>query len=273
MINLIAALCLTSASPVDRWIDLLGSDDITRREDASAALIKAGKAAIGPLEKALSETKDEEVRGRIRELLAILKIPPGGGKPVDGLRIELSADKKELRPGETVKFKVVVRNLRGHARNLYVGYSTGGVYFVSGKAFAVTSPDGKAGGTSRWNVGFCGTGAGPLHATIPAYGTRTFETSAVYQKAGGTITMWAKRTLVVKEACYTFGPGRYFSQGAPAGRTHRFRIVHAAKPGDNVMRGFGPARFVGKAPSDRSAPFWTGAMESNTVELTVGGGK
>jgi len=64
----------------DRIQDLirkLGSDDFTTREQATEELRKAGKTAVVPLQKAVDESQDPEVRQRAKDLLEeMAKAPP-----------------------------------------------------------------------------------------------------------------------------------------------------------------------------------------------------
>jgi hypothetical protein len=130
------------------------------------------------------------------------------------------------------------------------------VYFESGSAFRVFGGHATSASAPRWQVGFCGTGAGPLYAAIPPYGSLTFETVAVLEQG-------------LKGTRYVFGKNKYLSFEAPEGALHTFRVAHAVEPAGAIPGE--RARTVGKTPLDPRVPSWSGSVVSNDVEVEVKG--
>lgn len=66
---LIVAACAASGQEdASRWIERLGSDSIEERAEASERLERLGPSAIEPIERALAEARDPEVRVRLTQL-------------------------------------------------------------------------------------------------------------------------------------------------------------------------------------------------------------
>lgn len=248
----------------------LDSDRVDVRDAAAAALLERGGTILPELERALEGARTPEARGCLRAILARLRMRHEGGRRVKGLQVELAAETAEIRPGEPVTFRVILRNHEGRRRNLYVGYSTGGVDLESGAAFEILAPGAEKGALPAWHVGFCGTGAGPLFTTLPAYGERTFRVKVSYQPASEEARPAKNRDpkrAPVTHACYTFNGRNWLSIAAPDGERHRFRVRIVAPEGAAPVGRF--ARFVGKDPAGPAAVTWTGTALSNEVELAV----
>lgn len=249
------------APEVARLIERLEADEIAARDEASAALLKLGKPALPALENALRSATSPEVRGRIEEILGHLKVPAGGGAPFDGLKLELQADAKEVKPGDTVPFTLAVWNVTGGAKLLYLGSTTSGPGFESGRVMELLGAGADAPALTRWHVGFCGTGARQIYTSIPPYGSRAFRTSATYHAAAPPGD--AMRRLQ-PGAHYTFGGRQWLSAAAPAGATHRFRVRYTvATPTDPDPDG---VQWVGER---LPAAAWSGALVSNEIEVKV----
>jgi len=78
---LMLALFLQDQESIQDLIKKLGSDDFATREQATEALKKAGKSAKAPLQKAVEESDDPEVRQRAKDILEeMTKAPQKSGK-------------------------------------------------------------------------------------------------------------------------------------------------------------------------------------------------
>lgn len=268
LLLLAAPLAAQDSKGVAALIEDLDSESVEVRESAEAALKKMGKEACAAVEEALRSGKSAEARARLRDILGYLKVPHAGGTIVDGLRFQLIAGKNEVRPGEGITLKVVLWNISPRPRNLYVGYSTGGVDFVSGNAFEVLAPKEETPSKPGWRVGFCGTGAGPIFTTIPAYGSQTFETTITFFGASKPGAPDAKGRPLNEKAHYAF-PTRYLAIEAPQGEVHRLRVRHEVAR-EWQMSGTGRGiRQAGKPPFDERADPWTGTAWSNEVEIKI----
>lgn len=268
LLLLAAPLAAQEAKPVRQLIEDLESDEVEVREAAEAALKKRGKEACAAVEEALRSGKGAEALARLRDILGYLKVPHAGGMIVDGLRFQLIADKKEVRPGEGIPLKVVLWNISPRPRNLYVGYSTGAVDFVSGNAFEVLPPKEETPIKPRCHRFFCGTGEGPLFTTLPAYGSQTFETTITFFGPSKPKPPGAKDRPLLESAHYAF-PSRYLSIEAPPGEIHRLRVCHAVTRELQTWASGREIRQVGKPPFDEKADPWTGTAWSNEVEIRI----
>lgn len=81
--------------------DPLGADDIEARETAAAELLRIGEGALPDLRRRLAETKDVEVRARLKDVVGRLETEVrrrsfGGGNEVGGLRARLVPLEKPL---------------------------------------------------------------------------------------------------------------------------------------------------------------------------------
>jgi hypothetical protein len=247
LLPLLAAIGWTQDAPpppqpdVYALINLLDSDDSADRERASEELARIGQGAVKALQRAAKNHRSPEVRARAA---AILDALDGGGPVVNGLKLYLSADRKTLRPGDRVVLTARIVNRTAADINLYVGYSTGGPDFESGSALQAS-----LGGAGRWTAGFCGTGAGPIFATVPA---------------GGEIRYEAPATFGVDEGKPYLAFRWYRIDLARAGDLE-LRLEHAVdhrRNSDQGHRGF-------RRGPDNDAPFWTGEIKSNLLKLQI----
>lgn len=62
---IVAACAAWGQEDVNRWIERLGSDSIEERGEASRQLERLGPPAVAPIERALAEARDPEVRARL----------------------------------------------------------------------------------------------------------------------------------------------------------------------------------------------------------------
>lgn len=105
--SLALALLLQNAD-IDRWIADLGAEDAAMREAATENLKRAGKDAEPALRKA-AESKDLEIAGRAKAILAALEPPPlvkaerEASAPVrERLKGKITLSLKDVEVGEAV---------------------------------------------------------------------------------------------------------------------------------------------------------------------------
>lgn len=143
-------------------ISQLSGDEPTRQL-AEYELLKLGHGTM-PLLREAEETPPAEARERIAAVLAKFKQEVPGR----GLQITLSANRRELKQGETLILTTVVTNTLTERLNLYIGYSLTGTSLASAEAMHVYSANEKSVQDSKCLLGgLCGTGAGPIFACLP----------------------------------------------------------------------------------------------------------
>lgn len=91
------------ASDISTWIENLGADDWSLREEAARKLLDAGPAAIDALRSSLQDP-DPEVRARVKEMLALLSPPT---LIVDVVRVGNKSDSSQLSPRQEVEATAV----------------------------------------------------------------------------------------------------------------------------------------------------------------------
>lgn len=235
------ALALLAQEDVDILISRLSDESIEVRDEAAGALYNLPPSALPRLEKALAATSDRESRVRLEDVVARLRCPAQGGALVDGLRLHLSVETRELRMGGELRAKVTLWNVTRVPRRLSVGYSTCGNYFEAGTALRVAAPGQTTPGELKCHVMMCGTGAHPLEETIPPYGSKAWTLKATLESSDGRSRYMLRNGL--------------FSIQAPEGAAHVLRIEHHPR----------------HAPEDvePGARPWSGRLESNPVELKI----
>jgi hypothetical protein len=252
----------TTAARIERLLRELDSPRFAVRERAQKELGELEEKAFLPLKKAVVAAPSCEFKRRAEKLLERLAIYEPGGEVVGGLKLRLTADRDKVKPGETVKLTTAVCNMTDKPVTVQVGYSYMGHYFECGARLRRVVPAGpKDKGptevSGQWQVGFCGTGARPLFATVPPKSLLTYTAPAtVIQKDGKTFL--------------AFGPpGRpagmhYLLLETPGGAAHALRVAHEVAPEQNRN----PWRQPGQ-PAENLADFWSGKVRSNDVQLTV----
>lgn len=237
--------------------------DSTVRETAQRALIEMGPIVRATLEQVLAKNDDPEMRSRVKQILRQCD----GGAVVNGLKLKLRTEtRKPVRLGESFTLVTEVQNTTDKPVNLYLGYSTGGVDFLSGAALHCIS--GATVSRAGWMVGFCGTGAGPLFQTIHPDQALVFELPATFQKQDpktrrfGGIGPMTEHVLLLGQSRFMLMP-IIASAGALA-----FRMEHAVSEEMNKREGFGRGG-EGKWPEDEKARYWTGRITSNDVEVKL----
>jgi hypothetical protein len=252
------------AEPADariaRLIADLDSKRFAVRERATRELMALKAEAIEPLEKALGQASSVEVLRRIRAILETLAIYQPGGDVVDGLKLRLTADRAAVKMGETVNLRTVLCNMTEKPLNVYIGYTYCGTYFECGSALHRAAPvvKGKllSDTPARCEVGFCGTGAGPIYVTVQPKSLVGFHTPATLMEKNG-------------KKGYALGKGRFFFLDS-AGGDEAVRMVLTVTPGDNVRRPARPGlKGSGIRPAKEDALFWTGTLRSNDVRIKL----
>jgi hypothetical protein len=252
----------TAEARIERLIRELDSPRFPVRERATRELGELREKAFAALKKALAARPSYECQRRILKLLEPLAIYEPGGEVVNGLKLRLTADRDTVKLGEAVKLTTAVCNMTEKPITVQVGYSPPGYYFACGARLRRVVPAGpKDKGpvelAGQWQVGFCGTGARPLFATIPPKSLLNYTlTGTVIQKDGKTF-------LSLGEV--PGSPGhRFLLLETPTGQAHTLRVAHDIRPEDNQNRWRRP-----EEPVENLADFWTGSLRSNDVLLTV----
>src|SRR5262249_51640576 len=156
---------------------------------------------------------------------------------------------EKVKPGETVKLTTAVCNMTDKPITLQVGYSYMGHYFEGGARLCRVEPagpkdKGPAEVSGKWCVGFCGTGAHPLFATVP-------PKSLISYTAPATVVRKDGKTFL------GFGPPNrpagthYLLLETPPGAAHTLRVAHDITPEQNRNPWRQPAQ-----PPENLADFW-----------------
>jgi hypothetical protein len=243
---------------IAKLIATLDSASYVERERATAELLALEGAAIAPLHKALATARTVEFARRAQSILDALAIHEPGGDIVNGLKIRLTAERESVKLGSTFKLTTHLCNMTAKPLNVRVGYTTCGNYFECGTALRridAASPGGE--GEPKCNVGgFCGTGAGPIFVTVPARTALRFDTATIAQKFGG-------------RAVFTLGAAKYFNLEGSVG-PDRVRMFLTVTPAENTPRPARPGlKGAGIRPADEDAPFWSGTIRSNQVQIKI----
>lgn len=240
------------AAKIARLITALESGRFVERERATRDLIVLEAVAIEPLRQALGSSRSLEFRRRAEAILETLAIYEAGGEIVNGLKVRLSADR--AKAGDSLKLTTTFCNMTDKPLNVMVGYTTCGNYFECGAALRrVDLASGKPVEVeAKCQVGFCGTGAGPMYVTIAAKSVVRFE----------TLVMAAQNQDGKK--IYTLGSEKYFNF-EPLPGEHNVRMTLSVGATENTARSTGKG--AGIRPADENAPFWSGTIRSNDVAV------
>jgi len=260
------------AAGVEKLIAQLDNDDFETREAAFKKLVEIGAPAVPAMRKALEAGKAKpELAAKARRFLELFD---GGGEAVNGLKLTLKADKETVKPGDALTFTALLVNTTDKPLKVYVGYSTGGVYFESGAAFRRLELV-QEGGLEKlkprepgWQVGFCGTGAHPLFETIPARGTKTYACASIFD-----LVPWNSEGRIEKapqNPGFSLGKERYSHLPTPATGTQRLCLYLKAEDANYRDRGFTGIVGDNKATQkDPSLAEWTGEIRSNEIKITT----
>jgi hypothetical protein len=241
-------------------IKTLDSPRFIERDRATRELVALEEAALEPLHKSLTRGRSVEFVRRAQSILQALEIYEPGGEMVNGLKVRLTADHATVKSGETVTITTTLCNMTSKPMNVRVGYTTCGNYFECGAILHRTAPNpskGLAEIAANCQVGFCGTGTGPIFVTLPPKSATKYETPAtpIQQPGGKTV--------------YALGVCKYFHMESTTG-SDEMRMVLSVEPAENTPRPVRPdMKGVGIRPTDEDAPFWHGAVRSNHLKFKV----
>ena len=242
---------------IQTHISNLVHDDASVRDAAATALVKIGPAVVEPLTKAMEQTDSPEFHGRARQILLLCK---PGGAVVDGLQLTLTANATHIGRGEDVTLTTVIKNTTARDINLCVGISFSGVAFEVGSALVASDAHGIP-LTAHWTVGFCGTGAYGLNVTIPANGALTYRSPLKVQPWPDQLQREGRSKRILSP-----GPGHRMIAVPDGTETVRVKMSYSASgPG----RGFGGVEPVEARPTNPNARYWSGAIESNELQLAI----
>lgn len=240
---------------LSKLIDDLESEDFQTRETATNKLAEMGAQIARPLKRALKgKTRSPEFTVRARRLLALHE-----SEAVNGLRIVLSAEGREVEANQAIAIKLNLKNEGTNGFNLCVGWGSGiSNYFRSGHALKFVTTEKTKPATP---VGAISTGHGPVFEHLKAAGTLEYTISATFRmqtKGQARPRLEAPSDRDGHPVFLIPGPGKY-----------RLQVSYAITDKDNrAESGLGLLR---KETGSRNlaARDWTGTIRSNQVEFVV----
>jgi hypothetical protein len=242
-----------AAAQIPKWVRELDDEDFALREDAVRGLVGAEGRSLEPLKQALKTPGSLEFRRRAEAILRQLAIFEPGGEVVGGLKVRLTLDRDAARAGESVTFTAALANMTTQPMNLEVGFTTCGNYFECG---SLLNRRGAKGGDEppNWCVGFCGTGAKAILATIPPRSVVEYRLPAQLVAKDGKLVL-------------QLGASKFNMHVLDDTRPNTFCIVFKNQ---KAARG-GPAggKYTPTPPTQPEAAYWTGTARSNAVILNV----
>ena len=186
-------------------------------------------------------------------------------------KLQVTADKTTLTPGDHVTFTTTISNPNPVPVNLYLGPSYSGVCFANGSALqgrplASANWDGPDAVKPQWKTGFCGTCSYSLIVAVPAHGSIQYTAAAVVK-------------LNDRGPYLNFGGGGEYDHLTlpfPAAGKYTVRAVASVPAGFRKNDDPDDARWLpqehsvqnGFAP-DANAPFWQGTFPSNEITLDI----
>lgn len=111
----------TTPKSLAEWIKQLDADDYYQREAAQAALIRAGEAAVKPLQKALEASPGLEFTVRAKRILELIF-----SETVAGLRVMLTADRQQLVGGGKIRLTAGLANTSDQEMAVFLRLAPGG---------------------------------------------------------------------------------------------------------------------------------------------------
>ncbi len=171
---------LSRAEIVKHYIKQTCSTDKRIVEQAHLDLYKLGTEIISDLQSLLAATPNPDETAAIKKAVDRLE--------ASDLAVSLSADKKEIKPGEKVVFTVTVENKSDHDLNIDLGHLHHGNSFVTGMGYSVLLQPNRDPAEHRISPGkmnYTRNVFGPLRIlkTVRARQKRTFEGKAEYRLA------------------------------------------------------------------------------------------
>jgi hypothetical protein len=179
----LSAICLPAQKPgtaPELVIKRLSNPDAAAADAAVVDLIRGGTANAPVLREALAALEDPQVRARAERALAICAVD---APVVNGVKIGLCTDRKELKPGETAAFTATLCNVSDAPVALFLGMSYSGNVLLNGLALQRLDEQRKDGGEQArfGSVGFCGTGAWAIVESVPPWSSKEFTLRAEYR--------------------------------------------------------------------------------------------
>ncbi|MBI3828733.1 MAG: sigma-70 family RNA polymerase sigma factor [Planctomycetes bacterium] len=240
------------------------------------SLVTAFTALIAAL--AIMTTNGRSAENKPQETSDVNTVKEWKGDAVNGLKLELAANKKTVSPGDTLTFTIKLKNITDGNLNVLVGYPIGALgksVFERGDVLRlVPETDGALGTPLPYQV-LVGIGPGVDFVTIPANSQVEYTCVVAYgiQKIKAYSAAWTKEKAGQNLAGYTFGrPTQQTPQGYPefflpadAAGTHRFVLFHEVTEQHNTAatkNGYG-------CKLDEQAPYWSGKVASNAVQVAV----
>jgi hypothetical protein len=190
---------------------------------------------------------------------------------VEPPKIQVTADRTTLTPGDHVTFTTTISNPNSWPVNLYLGPSHSGIYFVNGSAFQgrpqnSATWDGANLIKPDWKTGFCGTGSYALIVAVPASGSIQYTATAVVK-------------VSEKGPYLNFGGGDHDHLILQFPTDGKYAVRAAAHVPEGFRKNDDPedARWLpkehsiqsGYAPNHMSPYYWQGMFTSNEITLDI----
>lgn len=242
----------------------LGASDPAVRDRAEAKLVEWGSEVLNALRRHLEHARDPEVAMRLERAIRTIRVRAlPAGKVVNGVRYALTVsqpgDEDDRTPPvlsleRPVTVTTHIINTTDEDLTVRVGYSTGGIYFKSGSALRlVRERDGETiVSKPKAQVGWCGTGAYPINAIVPAGRFVAYQTKLqlIKNKSGDD------ESFFIRSGLYQFrvrGEQRVKVRAA-------LSVSEAAAESSEEWSG---------AAVVSNGNFWHGEIQSNGVEIRV----
>lgn len=238
---------------IEKWVQDLDAPQFRVREQATQLLLGAKERALAPLHEAMKTNNSLEFRRRTAMILEKLAIYEPGGPVIAGLKVRLTIDRDAVRMGDTVVFTASLANMTDQPMNLEIGYTTCGNYFECGSVLCRTAA-GQKDSEPKWIVGFCGTGAKAILATLPAKSVKQFQIPAKLISKDG------KPVLSLGKTAYAIHP-------VEGKGPFTFQVVFERKgvPPKGPVGG----KYTPDPPANPDAPYWNGLVRSNEISLKI----
>lgn len=253
-----------SDADLDKWVAQLSSADEKQREKAAQALLAAGDSSIPKLMKARDRAAAPAKAAIINVLGKLI------GETVSGISVALSVDKPHLKLGETARVNLTFFNTTDKDINFLWGWNSSnfGAYTEPWDWLRIVDGEGKQRKISGRNyIGWwelCGTFNGPIFRTIQSHSGARARCECAYRD------WYIKRDMIgnakddVKVDNYlnmTIGKNSILAFGEPG----VYRIMFYLKCTDDLVKN--EMKVVNGR--DDQAPFWTGVIYSNEIEITL----
>ncbi|MCK6470985.1 MAG: hypothetical protein L6R28_04495 [Planctomycetes bacterium] len=259
------------------YIADLDSDDFVKREEAVKGLIETGEPAVAPLKQALKEKeRSPEFAARALKVVELYEL---SSPETNGIVCALEADRKAVKPGESVVLTVSLANRGERDLLLYVGESNWGNKFECG--YAVCRVTTKGVGAERELVYLasvdmlmsCKFGNHRLYARLPAGETKSYRCKVHFDQA----YVGSNGEKRGSEPGLSLGDDRGAFLAAPMEGTVRLSVIHsvvADKRGLAIDNGDdcsidGIFRQKVEAKDLEGLEAWSGELRSNDVKIAI----